>query len=292
MLKSSEYKYILFFIILFFIFFIIYILLYSIFNKDKLLDKNINYDLNKDGFSIFKDMLSMNEINYLKLKSEENEHQVIKEYLREHPKLRSIIKNPDYIFQDYIFIIKKSSIHTCHRDNNGDFLNKNQKYSSYTMLIFLENMDKCLGVIPTSHLKENKNKYNINFTDQVKNIVCNKGDIIIFNANLIHVGALNSNKDDHLRIQMKISHKEDIDSLSFYQNYNKILKEKNNIPFSLRNMQKNLSCMFPFISDLKHNDIVNSSRGSDNGANINVNQKIFSYLFYGNSNFYDLPNAF
>ena len=50
--------------------------------------------------------------------------------------------------------------------------------------------------------------------------------------------------------------------------------------------------MFPFFSDLTQRENINSSRGSINGIKIPWTQKIFSYLFYGNSDFYDLPNAF
>jgi hypothetical protein len=158
------------------------------------------------------------------------------------------------------------------------------------MLLYLEDMEKCLGVIPQSHL--DRNSYNINITDQVKNLVCKEGDIILFNANLIHVGTINASKNDHLRIQMKVSHKEDLQVLSYYQNYNKVLKEENKLPTFLRNAQKNLSCMFPIVSNLTQKENIMSARGSDNGAQIPWFQKVFSYFFYGNSHFYDLPNAF
>jgi hypothetical protein len=46
--------------------------------------------------------------------------------------------------------------------------------------------------------------------------------MILFNANLIHVGTINE-KDDHLRIQMKVTHKEDIDTIGYYENFHKIL---------------------------------------------------------------------
>ena len=152
-------------------------------------------------------------------------------------------------------------------------------------------MDKCLGVIPNSHKIENKNKYNINLIDKVKNIICNKGDVIIFNSNLIHVGTLNENNNDYLRIQMKISHKDDLEVLNYYQDYTKILNKKNYLPFYIKNFQKKLSCMFPIISDLTQHDNIKSSRGSDDGATIGHLQKLFSYIYYGDSKFFDLPNV-
>jgi hypothetical protein len=157
------------------------------------------------------------------------------------------------------------------------------------MLIYLEDMHKCLGVIPTSH--KNINSYNINLTNQVENLLCNKGDVILFNANLIHVGTLHS-KNDHLRIQMKVTHKEDIKTLSYYEDFNKVLNQDNYLPKGFLHFQKNISCMFPYISNITQTENINSSRGSDNGAKIGYFQKLFSYFFYGNANFYDLPNAF
>jgi hypothetical protein len=216
----------------------------------------------------------------------------MKELLMAHPKLKNECfrrSGNDYIFQDYIWIIQKSVVHTCHRDNNGDFFNVGQKHPSYTILIYLEPMEKCLGVIPTSHLE--KNSFGINITDKVMNIPCNPGDVIMFNANLIHVGAMNK-KDDNLRCQMKISHSEDIPKIIYYQNFNKVLNQSNQLPLFLRHIQKRASCSLPIISDLTQSENIRTSRGSDNGVNIGIYQQFFSYLFYGNKNFYDLPNAF
>jgi hypothetical protein len=238
--------------------------------------------------------LSNDEINKLKEECFNDNHYNVKEYIINNQRINNIIKtyiSNNYQFQDYIFIIKKSAIHTCHRDSNGIFFNKGQQYPSYTIIIFLEDMDKCLGVIPKSHL--NINSFNFNMTDKVQNIPCNPGDAIIFNANLIHVGTLNNN-DNNLRIQMKITHKDDIYKIPYYNNYNKILNEDNNVPIYIRKIQKNLSCMFPIISNLSQNEIKRTSRGTDynNNLQIGIFQKIYSYLFYGNTNFYDLPNAF
>jgi hypothetical protein len=196
---------------------------------------------------------------------------------------------PDYVFQDYVWIIKKSSVHTCHRDNNGDFFNEGQKYPSYTALVYLEDMDKCLGVIPKSH--KNKYSYFVDFNGNLVNLPCKKGDVILFNANLIHVGTLNA-RDDNLRVQLKVTHKDDIDKISYYQNFNKVLNKDNTMPIHIRKAQRNLSCMFPGFSNLTQSENIRTSRGTDNGASIGVFQKWFSYLFYGDVDFYDLPNAF
>ena len=270
------------------IFFFIYVIF---FDKDKL-STNSSYNLNKDGLCVLKSTFSASELTFLKKECNNDNYKIVKENIMANKKLQSIIKKKignDYDFQDYIFIIKKSAIHTCHRDGNGDFFNDKQKYPSYTMLLFLEDMEKCLGVIPQSH--KDVNSFNFNFTERVTNVVCNKGDIILFNANLIHVGALNS-RDDNLRIQMKITHNDDLGAIDFYNNYNKILNEDNNMPFYVRKMQQKLSCMFPILSNYTQNEVQSSSEEAKTSKDISIIQKIYSYVMYGNSNFYNLPNAF
>ena len=216
----------------------------------------------------------------------------MKELIIEHPGLKTEYINrcgKNYMFQDYILVIKKSAVHTCHRDNNGDFFNVGQKHPSYTAILYLEPMEKCLGVIPTSHLQ--KHSFSFNVTDPVMNLVCNPGDVILFNSNLIHVGAMNA-KDDNLRCQMKISHREDIPLLGYYQNYNKLLNQENKLPEFIRHIQKRGSCALPILSDLTQSEYKNAIKGTEEGVKVSIFQQIFSYLFYSNKDFYDLPNAF
>jgi hypothetical protein len=270
---------------------IVIITQYIYYDKVDVSDKR--YTLEQDGCCIIKQVLNQDEINNMKQLSDKNDYQEIKRSLLNNSKLRQLIsvntKNQDYIFQDYIWIIKKSAVHTCHRDNNGDFFNEGQKYPSYTMLVYIEDMDKCLGVVPESH--KDINSFNYNFGDPTINLPCRKGDVILFNANLIHVGTIND-KADNLRIQLKVSHKDDIDKLKYYQNFNKILNEDNTVPDVIRRIQKKGSCILPVLSNLTQSENIRTARGSVNGANIGWGQQLFSYFFYGKSNFYDLPNAF
>jgi len=277
--------------ILLIVIFLVYVIIYNLISRDSVYVTK-TYDLQKDGACIFNTVISDMEIKKLKQYCKENNYKEVKNKLIHNSKLNNIIRQKlgkDYQFQDYIWIIKKSSVHTCHRDNNGDFFNEGQKYPSYTLIVYLEDMEKCLGIIPKSHKGISHN--NINLTNKVESLLCKSGDAILFNANLIHVGTIQK-KSDHLRIQMKITHKDDIPFLSYYEDFNKVLKKDNNIPKSVLHFQRNVSCMFPFISDLTQSENISSSRGSDNGVKVSTSQKMFSYLFYGNSDFYDLPNAF
>lgn len=272
---------------------IILLIVIKIFCYSDIIEENSEkYNLHTDGIQLYKNILNNSEIEGLIDKCNKENYVDVKKTLLKHPKLLNLIDNSttnQYIFQDYIWIIKKSVVHTCHRDNNGDFFNEKQQHPSYTMLIYLEDMEKCLGILPNSH--KELNSYNINLFQNVVNIPCKKGDVIIFNANLIHVGCINK-KDDNLRIQMKVSHKDDIDKLQYYQNFNKILNKDNNLPVFLRKGQLQFSCMFPILSNLTQNENIRTARGSDNGIDVGFSQKTFSYLFYGNPDFYDLPNAF
>ena len=273
-----------FFVILFLI------LIYSYFLVDQLTD--FNHDLKRDGVCLIKNVISKQEIESLKRLCSAGDYKSVKKRLHSNMALKQeLIKNTGagYVFQDYIWIIQKSSVHTCHRDNNGDFFNKGQKHPSYTFLIYLEDMEKCLGVIPKSHIE--KGSYGVNIPNSLKHIICNAGDVILFNANLIHVGSLDK-KENNLRIQMKFTHHDDIPHIKYYEDFNKILNEEASVPKEMRRIQKNVSCMFPAITDYTQGENIRSARGSVDGVKVGWGQKMFSYLFYGNADYYDLPNAF
>ena len=304
---------------------IVILLVYLSLQKD-IYSKSNNYDLNNDGIIVIKNVLNIDDINKFveysqKAQSgagdvsrmslgwtpetrvvgvhgsnnnnsmkESKEYNKLKHDIINNKNIQKIIQNKlgnDYQFHDYIFIIKKSSIHTCHRDANGDFFN-DIKHPSYTMLIYLEDMEKCLGVIPKSHI--DPNSFGINLTNKVENILCSKGDVLLFNANLIHTGTINK-LNNKLRIQMKVSHKDDISKLSYYSNYNKILKEENNVIYPIKKISQNLSCMFPIISNYTQNDI-KKSKDIHDSSDIPLSQKIFSYIIYGKKDYYNLPDAF
>jgi len=254
------------------------------------------YDLKKDGVVVLRQVLAKRDIDILKqmCSDQSSAYQSAKDYIHRNVGLRRAFQSQvgdDYVLQDYIWIIKKSSVHTCHRDNNGDFFNKQQRYPSYTLLIYLEDMDKCLGVIPRSHATPSSFNFNIT-SDPLLHLPCQAGDAILFNANLIHVGALND-RDDNLRIQLKVTHREDIEALSYYEDFHKVLNEDNRLPKPMRIAQKRMSCMVPIASNLTQYENIRTARGTAGGVqNIGIPQRMFSYAFYGNSEFYDLPNAF
>jgi hypothetical protein len=275
-------------IIYFFIIVVLIVFLIAFFTSDVL--STTSYSLKRDGCCLLKNVLDKKDIEVLLQDCNHSHYKHAKEYVISHTSILKRIQkhlSSDYNFQDYIVVIKKSAIHTCHRDYNGSLFNDGQKHPSYTVLIYLEEMEKCLGVIPKSH--KSKYSYGLNLTNQVEHVVCQKGDVLLFDANLIHVGALNE-KEDNVRIQMKITHKNDVNILNYYEDYNKVLNEPNNLPKHIIKLQRNLSCIFPYISTLTQ-----SLTQSDIKQRTNIQgpiSKVFSKLFYGNSNFYNLKNAF
>ena len=101
------------------------------------------------------------------------------------------------------------------------------------------------------------------------NLLCKSGDIILFNANLIHVGTITAD-ENNLRIQLKLTHKDDIPYILYYEDYHKVLNKKSSIPKSIRKMQREVSCMFPGFSDIMQSETVRATRGSENGINISA----------------------
>lgn len=287
-MNKQVYMYLFIFVVLL----VLVLLLFDFDREAKTYDLIPKVQLQMDGYCIGSQLFSEKELNNLNQCMKQQQYQELQNQIQTNSRLLHFIKKHighHYIMQDYIWVIKKSHVNTCHRDNNGDFFNKTQKHPSYTMLLFLEDMDKCLSVYAGSH--KHPLSHCVNFTTPLQNIICKKGDILIFNANLIHVGALNAKKD-HSRVQMKLTHKDDIDALSFYQNFHKVANKDSHVPFHVQKLQRSLSCAFPFISDMTQETNIQTSRGSDNGAVIPIHQKVFSFIFYGNSDFYDLPNAF
>lgn len=278
---------------LFFLIFLVLVLSLINFDQDaKNYEVIPKIQLQMDGYCVCSQLFSKDDLTSMHQYANKHQYRELQHKIQHHPALRHFIKKhlgQHYTFQDYIWMIEKSHVNTCHRDNNGDFFNERQKHPSYTMLLFLEDMDKCLSVYAGSH--KHKLSHCVNFTTPLQNIICKKGDVIIFNANLIHVGAMNTNPHNK-RVQMKLTHKDDLEVLSYYQNFHKVANKENLVPKYMQKVQRSLSCTFPIVSDMTQQTNIQSSRGSDNGASIPSHQKVFSFIFYGNSDFYDLPNAF
>jgi len=250
-------------------------------------------NLQKDGFCVIKNILTNDDILNVKNYLDSNRIKDTKKYIISNNRINNLIKNKldsekeKYNFQDYIMYIRQSKVHTCHRDNNGSFFSPNQKHESYTIIFYLTDMEKNLDVVPGSHVNRFQNS--LYLTDPSVSIKCNKGDAILFNSNLVHAGSI-LDSEYNPRIQMKYTHNDDLECLKHYQNFNKILNKTNKVNKTFQRIQKHITCQIPLLSDLTQNEIKRTSRGSKE-SKISVFQKIYSKLFYGDKDFYDLPDV-
>jgi len=260
-------------VVLIIILFILYVYLTS--------GNNVKFVKNEQGDTGYKvlDVLNDSEINYILGLINAHKYLDAKKFIHNHSGILKQIQGllgEDYIFADYIFTIEKSSISTCHRDENGQVFNPKLKYPSYTILFYLEPMEACLDVIPKSH-KQRNIMYLMN---SLESIPCTTGQAIIFNADLIHSGSINKHNDNK-RIQMKLVHKEDIETLHFLNKYYKVGDASKTNSSTGTYLYRNLSCILPAISDLTKN-------GNSLPPFIN---KLYKKLVYGDENNYKLRDV-
>lgn len=240
-------------------------------------------NLNTHGYIVKHNVLKDYELKKIQDQWDHREYKDIYLYLKYNKDLLDIIRNSmgeGYVMMDYIMYLSNSVLHTCHRDNNGSKFN-DITHKSYTILIYIDEIEECLDVVPESH-----KHIGIYSTDQTRTFMCKPGSIIIFDADLVHSGGLRDNKNNR-RIQMKITHRDDYEKLKFYDNYFKIVDKLNtNSQFS-KNLQKHLTCQFPVIADLTQGNNKEYISGdiSDLG-------KVFSEYFYSDKDYYKLEDAF
>lgn len=262
---------------------IIISLTYNYFRK-KVVDNPNNTDIIYDGFIKKDNILNEKDIIIINNLWDNNDFNSLKKIIHNNINLNNMISEilgNDYILMDYIWYIEKGNVHTCHRDNNGDMFNKGTR-RSYTLLLYIDDLNNCLEVVPQS----NNSASNIFISPLTQTIKCSNGSAILFDANLIHAGSLESNKQNR-RIQLKISHKYDIKKLDYYNNYNKYLSKENNNSITSKYIQKYMTCSLPILSDI--NQELNKQSG-DTKNEPSIFQKLYSYVFYSDPNYYRLPD--
>lgn len=205
--------------------------------------------LHTDGYVLLRDVFSPSDVVWMRDQMQQAQSDTpppeLKPFLFRHRAFHEALvqaTTAEYTFQDYILLIRKSQIHTCHRDYNGD-LYHTLDFPSYTMIIYLHDMQSCLDVVEKSH---NNKRYLPYSTDPTKHVQCQVGDVLLFNSNLIHAGSLNRQQNNP-RIQMKWCHPDDRSTLSFYENYYKLLDDENTHSTAYNEWVKHISCQNPFI---------------------------------------------
>ena len=240
--------------------------------------KFVESDGGDTGYKVV-DIFEESEINYILGLINSKKYMDAQKFIHNHSGLLKYIMyhiGEEYVFADYIYTIEKSSVSTCHRDESGSVFNPSLKHPSYTIIFYLEPMESCLDVIPKSH-----NEMNIMYiTKSLESVQCTPGQAILFNADLIHSGSINK-QNDNKRIQMKIVHKDDLETLHFLNKYYKIGDATKDTSLRSTLFYRKLSCMFPGVADL-----------TKNGNAIPPFLKyMFKKLVYGNENNYKLKNV-
>tara|TARA_B110000977_G_scaffold75882_1_gene102395 strand:+ start:1488 stop:2288 length:801 start_codon:yes stop_codon:yes gene_type:complete len=216
-------------------------------------NNNLKFVKSRDdtpGFKVL-DVFNESEVNYILGLVKSKQYLAIKKFINNHPGILKEIYSicgEEYTFVDYIFSIEKSSVSTCHRDENGFVFNSKLKYPSYTIIFYLEDMKACLDVIPNSH--EDKNK--IYLSKSLESVPCKPGQAILFNADLIHSGSINE-KDDNKRIQMKITHKDDLENVKQFDKYYRVGDVSKDTSKQSTLFFRRLSCGIPGLADLTKN---------------------------------------
>ncbi len=202
--------------------------------------------LNTNGFELI-DVFTENEVNLIREYAENDENMKAADFVKKSARINEIILKRlgvDYVFPNYSFVIKKSQLSSCHRDDNGTMINTNSQYPSYTLIIFLKPMENCLKVIEGSHKKQDK----FYITKPPENIKCSPGQMIIFDSNLVHAGAFNENINN-TRIQMKLVHRNDMENHPELKNFHKELKNDKKPTHFAKIIDQPISCIAPVLSD-------------------------------------------
>jgi len=274
------------YVLLFFIFLSILLRIYLRSGK-QYMSRYMKTCIMRDGFTMFMNTLRNDEINDIRSLWDAKKYTRIKTIVHSNKALLENIKKAlgdDYVLMDYIWFIENSVVHTCHRDNNSHIFGFNNfPRRSYTMILYIDDMDKCLDVIKGS----NNKPYWFNFYDATNTVLCKPGDLLLFDANLVHSGSLESNKNNR-RIQLKVTHKYDLEKISYYNNVHRLLDKHNTNTQISKVLQKSLSCQFPIISDITQ-DVNKESVNIEKDPS--MLQKMFSSTFYSDPNFYKLKKV-
>jgi hypothetical protein len=200
-----------------------------------------------DGYHLI-DMFTQEEVKHLLGLSKQKKYEDVYEYITTHPRVIQNIRGvigEGYEFQNYLLSIEKSSVSTCHRDENGQFFNKDLKHPSYTILFYLKELNGCLDIVENSHTQSK-----IMNLKRLKTIECVPGQAILFDSDMIHSGSKH-NMDDTTRIQLKLHHRDDV--FPNYLENTKLRLDASKESSGISNMIRNISCTLPIFGDLTRN---------------------------------------
>jgi ectoine hydroxylase-related dioxygenase (phytanoyl-CoA dioxygenase family) len=214
-------------------------------------------------------------------KWEQKNYSEIKNFFLNNSQINYKIKNilgKDYILIDYCYLIENSAIHTYHRDYTSSMKYNNLTFPSYTMILYLDNSDTGLNVIPGSH----NDNVSIYLIDRSEKLNFDAGTAILFDADILHAGtASDGNNVERHCIQFKIIHKDDLNKMPWLDNFHVLINRPNNKSLIMKNIEANLTKHLPIFMD-NTQDIIKSAF-SEEKTSI---QKFISSLVFSNEDFY------
>lgn len=238
------------------------------------------YIISEPGYFIIDNLLSDNQVDLVLSYWDERDFVSIKQFFLNNQNIISKIHEvlpQEYVLIDYTYVIENSSIHTFHRDYTSSKNYNNLKYPSYTMILYLDNSDTGLNIIPGSHRDNN----HIYFYNQAKKLHFTPGTAVIFDADILHAGSIVDNDVKRRCIQFKIIHKDDIHKLPSLQNYHVLINRPNNKSISLKEIESTLTRHFPIFMDIFQEHIKTSF--SEDKTMI---QNIVSKIIFSDTDFY------
>lgn len=258
----------------------IYIILYALFIfiiLHSCIQQRVVFD---PGYFIMDNLLSKNEVDLVLSYWDKGDFVFIKQFFLNNQNITSKIHEilpEEYVLIDYTYVIENSSIHTFHRDYTSSKNYNNLKYSSYTMILYLDDSDTGLNIIPGSH-KDNSCIY---FYNRAKKLHFIPGTAVIFDADILHAGSIVDSEVKRRCIQFKIIHKDDMDKLLSLQNYHVLINRPNNKFILLKEIESILTRHFPIFMDIFQGHIKTSF--SEDKTMI---QNIVSKIIFSDTDFY------
>ena len=233
-----------------------------------------------DGYIIIENLINEEELKYiLYLWKNENYHS-IKDYFLNNNMINKKIKDilsDDYELINYVYIIENSAIHTYHRDYTSSRVYNNLKYPSYTMILYFDDTESGLNIIPGSH-DDNASIY---LQDKSVRLNVNKGSAILFDADILHAGsAIDIDAKRHC-IQFKIIHKDDIEKVPHLLDYYVLINRPNDKTKFLKSIETGFTKHIPIFMDT-FNESIKSSFVEEKTSL----QKWISSLVFSNKDFY------
>lgn len=248
--------------------------------NSKITETGTETDMYNTGYMIVENIIDDDDIKYILELWESKKYHDIKLYFLRNNMLNKKIKgllSDSYELIDYVYIIENSAIHTYHRDYTSSRVYNNLKYPSYTMILYFDDNNSGLNIIPGSH-DDNASIY---LRDKSIKLNVNKGSAILFDADMLHAGsAINVDTKRHC-IQFKIIHKDDIEKVLHLLNYYVLINRPNNKTNFLKSIETGFTKHIPIFMDT-FNDPIKSSFVEEKTSL----QKWISSLVFSNKDFY------